>query len=1346
MRFHLIFKQAIKDFKSKAMLYISFALFTFIVLSIVLGLFAFNYAYSGSINAIFKDIAQPNFFPSRFNFVRKDTKEDSGWDYSNKYVIDENNVLLNYSYSLLTDEYLKLPKSELQPTTMVQEFESLQKYELPKWSSDDVKRLDDSFERMNQNFSSSFSSFFNFLGHASGGVTSENLDWMNQMAGHGHDNNWLYTTKDDVRVMKSPSIDGTNWTDGELNTAAFAKVAKILASPSIHPQFERYLYYKNFLSKYWTEECQKQTNVWGSIPYGIGAKMHADNINPKATFDIGAMPTQEWMIRPGDEKKFSNQSTPNEMVKINIIDQLPKEEIGEDVLNNYNYGYVAPSFFKYNKLKLGDYLEGTYSNHHVKVKIIGTATSRGGYWNNKYNTIIWTPEAYMRSPAIQWWGPGWIDVDYKQAGKNFDKSNALGREDFFKDIDTTKLLGGYPVDVFPYFSKETDWSEKGQQNKEIISLICNALSIIALILFFAVFFYIAKESIVLQKQTLWFLKAMGEKTSTLALMVTINIMVPFLIGAILAIFGSVGVSNMMRAPIEYNYCFYISSFNFTWWSLAILGVVIGLSILIFMIMNICILNSSALTLHGQSKIGWFTKLYIKSKWLYSWWSSPARIGLSFVVQNIGKNVITFILLALSFTATLFGVEFNNTTHYAASTFERENAPYKTVTYNEMNINDNVYWNKDYFKKFPSPNNKTGNSVNDALTDDLKTSKPYDTLVLDNVKDKNIKKELANQGLTKITNANEFKTLWKQQLVEVNKVIGDVWTKNPNLLNNGLTKETFTNLLNEKLNMDNYYLEDNFVKQVLTTNTSDYWANQIVGLNDSEQETMAQFLKDNSMMISKLLAQLLNKPSAQTIIYSLLKVGANGIVKDLNKQMIDGLTKTINQARNQTGEIKKNIKQFNYKMNIFFNKAIVSNSKTETSVFAGNWSYLGKQINAIGLSEKQMNSYTQLLKQNEDILTNKDLKYDKNKKINFSNQEPSVSYLNVNVSQKFGKTYRLKEGDMFVPQINSFVRPNHIPSEPVELYLKINKVIEDSEVYSEIYFDKQDFLQFTSDSVANGWRSNGYRSSQYGTDATNEQKEMNYNSPLYRLLNGDKVYQDNDGLTRVVKRDSNGLFVQDGTYKPGLIQQLEDNPYVLNNSVYSKNKVPFNLSNFSMNAKTGIGYSLFDYINLPFFNYGSTNQSNRFKNSTYIYQKITELGLQSAKQITTTVNYLIVLLLLVTFTVSLILITLIILENRNTILLFKAMGYRKWEVNFYLTSGYIVAAIFAWVIGSILSFLVLKLGAKLWLEATKLEVTFIWSWQFIVIGLGMLIGFIFLVLLTTSLYTNKLKPKDAFSSL
>ncbi|ATG97781.1 ABC transporter permease [Mesoplasma lactucae] len=193
---------------------------------------------------------------------------------------------------------------------------------------------------------------------------------------------------------------------------------------------------------------------------------------------------------------------------------------------------------------------------------------------------------------------------------------------------------------------------------------------------------------------------------------------------------------------------------------------------------------------------------------------------------------------------------------------------------------------------------------------------------------------------------------------------------------------------------------------------------------------------------------------------------------------------------------------------------------------------------------------------------------------------------------------------------------------------------------------------------------------------------------------------------------------------------------LDNTIYSKSDIPYFVQNINIPHRINDGGYVDDYL---------------YKADSYNFEQktvalVSAVFARTVNEYKTLVTRLIWLLIILCLALSLIIITLILFENKKTILLFKAMGYRKRDIIWYLISGYLIAAIMAFLISIGLSALLIHQLAPAAEENIFLQLHFSSYWLFYLIGIFETLFFMAMVIISVVTYTRFLKPKDAFATL
>lgn len=379
-------------------------------------------------------------------------------------------------------------------------------------------------------------------------------------------------------------------------------------------------------------------------------------------------------------------------------------------------------------------------------------------------------------------------------------------------------------------------------------------------------------------------------------------------------------------------------------------------------------------------------------------------------------------------------------------------------------------------------------------------------------------------------------------------------------------------------------------------------------------------------------------------------------------------------------------------NIYFGKTPLHTQWR--SVFSFNSRYLKEEKNLTMLAYEIGDSDT------ANHFNFKDIK-DENWLIHSSWNNQPTTFLRVNISSKLANTYNLKTNNVLKMRLNGFKTAEN-PTNGL-IYLLVDQIVKEETLYSMIY------------------------TSQFGL--------INYFADPNHLPAND--------LKNIPEIDLN---LQKEVYE-NLANEIENNTKAISNTVYDRNnKVPWGMQNitlpfYSQNAQF-LGQRAEDLysstLSLPYL--------TDLGDNIVVFEKVSRELSNSMWQVNTILNEFVIILLLLAFILSLILITLVLLENRPIILLFKAMGYRKSELNWYLISGYFVASFLATAMGILISYIGLKKTQGIISEYLQMSLYFVWSWEFILISFALAIGFCLLIGISVVVFTTLQKPREAFMVL
>lgn len=145
----------------------------------------------------------------------------------------------------------------------------------------------------------------------------------------------------------------------------------------------------------------------------------------------------------------------------------------------------------------------------------------------------------------------------------------------------------------------------------------------------------------------------------------------------------------------------------------------------------------------------------------------------------------------------------------------------------------------------------------------------------------------------------------------------------------------------------------------------------------------------------------------------------------------------------------------------------------------------------------------------------------------------------------------------------------------------------------------------------------------------------------------------------------------------------------------------------------------------------------------LFEKMFELKMGDYKKIFNSVN---AITLIVAVMLSMLMIELILTENKKNILLFKATGYGKREILLFMGVGYIITTVIAILIGVGISYGLLTFLSGVMASNVGMIMTFTISADYLVFALGLPIAFATAILCSILIFARQLKPSQAFGAL
>jgi len=1362
MRLRLLIKQAIKDFKNKLQLYISFAIFIMISSALILGLFSFTFTAESDFNAVVNSTLPINQQIKWFKFfsVNSDEIEELKDVFEAKWYQVENGKLTEYVYDDV------LVGKTLQINAEGNVYRPFTDAEMKILWGDVGFDWNPTTKAKTKNLK-----------------TYNPLNMINQMGNH---RGWVQLQHIQIYkdILKLTDADVAQIFDekGEIRPnleqnpnyvrfAAFNKISFFARDYerwfSMDPKDEFYDrnqgYDSNLLLKYIYEVARKKVQQPGSalskagytLEMGLVPSSYYDrwrNVDGKVGVQVveNIMPVEKWM-----EDAFVWEDTdPNRPVKgwtenwshvpdiakrgplsnLVIYERLSKDKIDPKVLASGAYAYVNPLFLHEQGYKLGDQIT-FFSNRHatgkVTVTIIGTAVSKLSLDESGQKSSVYMPFKQIIKRNADSWKYMYSHMSFIEAGEDYDKATELLKKYLYEDF-TKVLIPRTDADNFP--PPNPNWYPYNRISISLYfyNLISYVVAIITLLLLCVVFYFITDQSIKLQKRTLWFLKCMGETNIRLSLITTLSSVVPVIVGILLGIVTSFGVSQIMISISGTFLPLYFNPFGFNLKAIWLLLGLLVLFFLMFLIMNFAIIRGKKMQISEHSKIGFVTKLYIWIKPIFKYLPAKARIGNSFIAKNLFKNLLTFILLTISFGAVLFSSQFKSSSVESAHSFENRYTPYSSVVLSKRSVNDSINWNFNYLNEFfPNIQNTLGSDNMkpfNELFEEISYSKgAITTYKIEGPNGTTYKDVETNEviELTPIKTENgqsgniQFNSLIKKQIDELFTIGNDYYDHQP------ADQDYRPAPLNPQYDLRNHYFDVSYSKELILEKTAASHAEEIFAFTDQELNQYVEKFK-----------QLINKVEARygvTILY-----GTPDQVAGLLKQFIINwrigavmsLTEQIGVLRGATNQMRDSDQTFNGDLNVYFNRDIIPENEERTT-FAFDMRIWGRPGSGIGLDHRLPKMYNKIVNPYKPIELNND---------NFSTLYPfkfddgevkNVPVLDVYMSGNFADNLKASVGQVFEASLAGLA---YNQTETPVVYIKVNRIIRQASYLRELYFNKIDLFKYLKVSLE-----------RKAIEQAN--KNILFDEEL------EPVVEDNNELDPIVEAALNKR--QDYKFIKNAIERLTnaDNPNakdLFENSVFSIPNVPYGIKNFTMSGTFGSGVSILGYSYWPFLNYASQKYfTPEFENQDYgiyIFNAITKRLLNILNPIILVLDRFIILLILITIAVALILITLILLENKTVILLFKSLGYKKSEVNVYLTVGYIIATILALILGTVIAYFGIKFMSTYLVQYLQISLFFVWSPSFVLFGLVMALVFITMTLSAVNIYTRHQKPKDAFETL
>lgn len=1194
MKLRLILKQSWKDYKNKSILYFVFIIFLTIILGVIIGILSFGSYAELNLNEAHKTKYAGQVYVKN-NIVSERYNNEV---LEQRAIVDKNGKLKEYILENLNAETIKKIKDQIEPNldidTVINDYIDI----LGKYFKGNIKTLKNASEESISVIAKEFSVTENVIVDINNDLYS-NLPPISSelMLIYFYDN-----LKTNHQLWFHPNIGGLK--------DEFSNSLNISLAPT---------YRDNVIS-------DEEYNKYPEFHESNASRFHIYEEKKTADFND----TQKAMIYQGQ------------------------------------YAYVTPRYLEVNNLKIGDLVDIFYQDKSYSVLIKGTMitpyTSTMNYDQGLfilsaegYSYIFGTKKSYEAKNLR-------LDNQrllFVEEGNNWLKTNIDINEELNRNFEYSKAYD--KNNNLLSNNLQTVWSASFLDDTYAITyrLLIKILWLVLfglLMLIFLVFYFMSENFLRQQKETFYNLKTMGVNNFVLTLLSSFSSIIPIVISLILSLFVAVPIRGMFAASVSTAYSFEWPKILFTWKLLVYIVLIIFAIFAIFMFNNFIVLNGK------KSKIDNFrankrpSKFVMVNKKLLTPLPSKTRIGLSFALLNIAKNIYCLFILSIVFSVILFTFQFNVSVKNSANSTISFAYPDISIKYQSNSWDlETIYDNEENVKEYQHAYDQI-NSYHEL--------KDY-IVVDDSIK-------FIDMAIYTSLNANNENK--KANNISNYMLTGDYIYELANLIN-----------------------EQKEIKLIIKTIV-------IPKINDLN---ISQHNKDVAI-------KWLNNENNQNLIWNYYKIfhdKIKSLKSDLDKLGID--------------------ENSNFPINIFFGKTVII--PEEKSYWSSGVTF-SSLLNDDELAQATSVSASRKQNQNSFGVSNKindfynDSTITKIKLVN--NKE--VSALKIKIAQPLANRYRLRVGDTMFMSVNS-VKTNEIAD--VRIPVIISEFMPNDLVTQNVYFEKTDYFRVLKESLET-------RVTRFGkTNITNDVKK-----PL--LLDS--------------ARSSYMEFI-DGTIKKS-DSLINNESLVLNNSQFSKEDIPVNLryltlpkvaNNLVINEientasnqviekeRTDI-LSYWDNISGPsdFWNSKNGKYLNSLSSDLWNYRLIKEAILLKAAPFQNIMRTLDQALVGIVLSISLVIVTLILFENKNTIILFKSLGYKTREINKYLVTGYLLAGVMALIIAFILNRFMIGYLSQIIYDVAGISLVYVLSPSYILYGLILTISFILLILSSIKIYTRRQNPKE-----
>lgn len=1005
---------------------------------------------------------------------------------------------------------------------------------------------------------------------------------------------------------------------------------------------------------------------------------------------------------------------------------------------------VTPNYIRYTHSKIGQDISLIVNTNTVDGYIAGTAADKYHIFFNDNSAEVFidlntlgklTNENYVKVNQMIGYYP---IKDSDGSFKNSDEFKIA-----YKNINEILLGDGNSPNkkdhIFASINPEQHVSVLAEldESNATLSFYKNPMSIysgfmiiliiVLVVLVIIVSYFIIDESIRSEKKTLWFLKSLGVTNWRLSLLNSLSAFIPLLIALMLTVPGTMLIMEFFTIAISTGYVFSIGWYALTYISaIVFVCLLIGIMV-VFVAINQGLISGKALSIQTQDKMSKFQFFIarITNPWVQHM-NGKFRVGFAFVKQNLIKNLVTFVLFLVVFSISLFGIQFMRSIHNQEYQYQKWMGDYHAIS--TLSPKQIITWDQK---------NTTYKYVdNSELQKEQADDRGQATSGVVNV---------ANSFSTDNTNAGASEQDSNQHLDSSYNFDGFAYMAKNWF---GAVDESDTNVQNwmkENPGMDKKYMViDSKKKEVVSLpNEKEYYTGLLM--------RMSLILASNNET---------NPQQSRPLFYSY-----DQAVDWWNKLNADGVNVPFSNL-NYTTNINEFIQGEDYKGRLAPEDQMNLRQNYNQNVSLAQWSLRqfrdislwdikASYIKSLMIMEQSLSPeiQNQISVGMDEILQGmpEEMKpvlqsildiYNAQKNI-FGIKHPSFGFNfgNIVKPEELPKTktavalsasykgvplfaYGMKQGNENQPFTNPIKIPEYTKDEVLPI-VKGDDGIKYKVLDAEFSAASENIHKWKVGDIV------PISSSQTGLTP----KQGNY----FLALRIKGFVQDDSVITEAFfdERALDAYIAKDIQLDSDFdYQDMLDGKISLDNTFYTTTDVPYFLQHITVPHMMNNGKSIDDYI----------YKLDTFTSSHKTTAQITKVFADTVDSYSSLMTKVIILLVVIAVAISSIIITLILLENKKTILLFKAMGYGKSDVIWYVISGYLIAALAALGFSFAISAGATVGLAPMFAENIFLQLTFTAYWLWFVLGIILTVGFMALVIVSIITYTRYLKPRDAFATL